>query len=117
MSTRISNTHVHEHHARIRREALAALDEELARLQLTIRSTDARVVALVAREGQLDKLHQVRHARLALFDDDEGSGYRLQEPCVGGEVRKWGALRRAFLFLAGYPGYQAHRPRAFGGPP
>ena len=67
-------------HEKVRQQVLAALDLELAKLKETIRSTDTQIDGLADVGEQLDKLHQLRHTRLSLFDEDQGSGYRLQQP-------------------------------------
>jgi flagellar motility protein MotE (MotC chaperone) len=72
MSIRLNNTtraqaRVHE---KVRRQALAALDTELAKLQRVTNSTDAKIIGLNERGKQLEELHRLRYKRLDLFTDD-----------------------------------------------
>jgi hypothetical protein len=67
-----------EHYTKARREVLARLDKEIARLQDAIREPGD----LATRAGLFEELHDIRYARLDLFDEDTGPRYRLREPCA-----------------------------------
>jgi hypothetical protein len=74
-------------HDKARRQVLAALDLELAKLKHTIRATDIATIGLDVRGSQLEELHRLRCERLDLFNEELSPRYRLQQPSATWSMR------------------------------